>query len=544
MDEGNHPSIDLGIEGIDDPTEVGVGGFAVVYAAHEHDLGRQVAVKVLTCDLDTTGRNRFERERKAMGRLSGHPNIVTVHRGGYTNADQAYLVMEYLPKGSLSNLLRSTGPLSWADAVHYTIQTAGALETAHRAGVIHRDLKPANILLSEMGNAKLGDFGIARLSDAPETRSHGITASISHVAPEIVAGHRPTPSSDIYSLTSTLYELLSGKPPFVNSDDESIVPILARVTGESPARLPSSVAPPELWAVIEKGLAKDPDARHRSPVELAESLCAVQSANGIQPTIIPIHTDQSSATPPPLVDQPTAPLLPPEPKAPSSPPPPTPSPSPPTPPAPPVDGSPELTRWVKPEPSSKPGRARWIKVLIAVASVVVIYFVVSALPNDDDDDDYAEYVELVDPTGSISATVPRQWDNQSTSNASAGSNPNDPKATLSATQSASADWLDSYDEPGVILAAYMIPELEFSGFLERVATGDCTDGISMPLSPPHQGQYVVRHDCGEANTYVVDAIFDDPNSDIVVFLQLRAVKDRDIDAFTTIVQSLVIDNNF
>ena len=156
---------------------LGAGGMGEVYRARDARLDRTVAVKILAANLDEAGRDRFDRERRALGTLSGHPNIVTVHRGGYTPAGQPYLVMEYLDRGSLADHLRSAGAVGWHDALTVGVQLAGALETAHRAGVLHRDIKPGNILLSRLGSAKLCDFGIARLQGAFETRSATVTVA-------------------------------------------------------------------------------------------------------------------------------------------------------------------------------------------------------------------------------------------------------------------------------------------------------------------------------------------------------------------------------
>ncbi len=282
--------IELGISGITDAEEIGAGGFGVVYRAVEEDLGRTVAVKVLSGNLDESAQYRFERERRAMGRLSGHPNIVTIYRGGYTTAGHAYLVMEFLHRGSLADRLAKAGPLGWEEATMFGVQLSGALETSHRAGVLHRDIKPANILLSGLGNAKLCDFGIARLQGAPETKSSVVTASLSHAPPDIVNGARPDARSDVYSLASTMFELIAGTPPFIRPDDESMVPILARIARDPVPRLPETQLPGPLYDVIERAMAKDPDERPATAVELGKLLADMQRQLGLAPTTIPIET--------------------------------------------------------------------------------------------------------------------------------------------------------------------------------------------------------------------------------------------------------------
>ncbi|MEZ5410521.1 MAG: serine/threonine-protein kinase [Acidimicrobiales bacterium] len=283
------PPRDLSIPGLTEAVEIGAGGFGVVYRAAEADLSRTVAVKILAANLDEAGRDRFDRERRAMGTLSGHPNIVTVYRGGYTPAGQPYLVMEYLDRGSLADHLRSAGTVSWTDTLTVGVQLAGALETAHRAGVLHRDIKPGNILLSRLGSAKLCDFGIARLQGAFETRSSTVTASLAHAPPEVVDGRRPDARSDVYSLASTLYELVTGRPPFVQPTDESMVQILNRIHTAAVPPVDESVLPEPLFRAIETAMAKDPAARPASALDFGQLLVHVQHQIGLAPTPIPIE---------------------------------------------------------------------------------------------------------------------------------------------------------------------------------------------------------------------------------------------------------------
>ena len=149
--------------GFEDPEEIGRGGFGVVYRCVQRTLDRTVAVKVLTADLEPDNLERFVREQVAMGKLSGHPHIVSIFQVGTTATGRPYIVMQYHPHGSLDAKVQDSGPVGWRDALHVGVKVAGALETAHRRGTLHRDVKPANILLTEYGEPQLTDFGIARL---------------------------------------------------------------------------------------------------------------------------------------------------------------------------------------------------------------------------------------------------------------------------------------------------------------------------------------------------------------------------------------------
>lgn len=260
------------IDGVTDLVEIGRGGFGVVYLGTETSFDRQVAVKVLLPSLDERSRRRFERERRAMGSVSGHPNIVTVYRGGLTPIGQPYLVMEYLRGGSLSDRLHTSGPLDWRDAAAIGSKLADALTVAHRAGILHRDMKPGNVFLTDSGEPKLGDFGIARLDDGQDSRTGSITASIAHAPPEIVDGERGDERSDLYSLASTMYALTIGFAPFSRDPDQGVAALLARITNDEPPGLHLETAANEFERCLFKALSKRPDDRQATVAEFGNEL--------------------------------------------------------------------------------------------------------------------------------------------------------------------------------------------------------------------------------------------------------------------------------
>jgi serine/threonine protein kinase len=260
------------VAGLVDLVEIGRGGFGVVYRALEQDLERPVAVKVLFGQLDDVSRRRFERERRAMGKISGHPHVVTVYRTGMTGNGQPFIVMELMEGGSMRDRVRADGPVPWAEAVRIGVDIASALDEAHRAGIRHRDIKPGNLLVSARGVVKLADFGIALISGGPETQSSVVTASLAHAAPEVLAGRRPDERSDIYSLGSTLYELLRGQAAFVRDDDESLIPLLTRIARDTAPSLTGAGVPRPLSDVIEQAMAKDPADRPQSAADLQDAL--------------------------------------------------------------------------------------------------------------------------------------------------------------------------------------------------------------------------------------------------------------------------------
>ena len=277
------------IDGLTIVAEVGRGGFGTVYRAVDSRFGRDVAVKVIRDS--GLGENlvaRFERECRALGALSGHPNIVSVHDSGQTSDGDLYLVMEYLAGGSLADRMASQGRADPEEVAFWGTALSGALETAHRSDIVHRDVKPENVLFSEYGVLKLVDFGIARMRSAYETRSGFFSASLSHAAPEVVAGGSVSPAADVYSLASTLFYMLMGQAPFERQGEESLVPLIARISTSDPPDLRERGVPAALADVIETGLSKDPAARFGSAAGFGEALRDASTKMGNAPLPVPI----------------------------------------------------------------------------------------------------------------------------------------------------------------------------------------------------------------------------------------------------------------
>ena len=276
------------IDGFTDLVEVGRGGFGTVYRAHQLDPQRDVAVKVLPdvrADSDAYG--RFTREFQALAAVGGHPNIARVHQWGVTADGSGFLALELLDGGSLADRVRA-GRSPWADVASWGVQLAGALETAHRAGITHRDLKPENVLFDAAQAPKLVDFGIASVPGAFRTTTGAVTLTLAHAAPEVVAGGRGGVPGDVYSLASTLYAALAGGAAFVASADETLVPMLARIaTAPVPDLRPLGV-PAAVCAALERGMAKDPADRPSSAEALGMSLQAALAREGISAAAPPL----------------------------------------------------------------------------------------------------------------------------------------------------------------------------------------------------------------------------------------------------------------
>jgi len=280
--EGPVDGVDVGVPDVDEAIEIGRGGFGVVYQARQQKLDRIVALKVLeNAVLDDAGRLRFTRECRALGALSTHPNVMTIFDSGFTANGYPYLMLEFLPDGSLADRIEREGALDVAHATEYMVKIAGALETAHRSGVLHRDLKPANILVGAFDEPKLGDFGIARVEGMAVTATSTVWASPVHAPPEIISGKRATARSDVYMMGSTLYELLAGSSAFLRDTDDSIVQLLTRVAIEDPPDLRPLGVPEGVWSVLARAMSKDPDERQGSAFEFGSDLRTARQVIGL-----------------------------------------------------------------------------------------------------------------------------------------------------------------------------------------------------------------------------------------------------------------------
>jgi serine/threonine protein kinase len=250
------------------------GGSSVVFLARERRIDRPVAIKVLPPDKELHAAKQFEREKEIAVSLGRHPYIVQVFDAGSASDGSPFLVMEYFERGSLADRLRSEGPLSFSETLSIIEKIGSALQAAHDAGILHRDVKPSNILFSEYGPS-LSDFGISRSVSRGEWTQSLAHFTPWHSAPEILEGDHPATTSDLYSLASTMFTALDGRPPFVVAGDDRSLAYQLRVLRDPLPTLLRRDLPPELHEVLVKAMAKLPADRFDSVTDFLVALRAL-----------------------------------------------------------------------------------------------------------------------------------------------------------------------------------------------------------------------------------------------------------------------------
>ncbi len=270
---------------------VGSGGMSTVFRAHDVQLDRRVALKILHERFADEGEyiERFRSEARAAAQLT-HPNIVTVIDRGEDQGRQ-YIVFEFVEGENLKDLIVRSGPLPVRRAVELALSVADGLSFAHDHGLVHRDVKPQNVLLSENGSVKVTDFGIARFVEAESgvTQTGTVVGTGEYLAPEQASGGAVSAATDVYSLGVVLWEMLAGRVPF---EGDTFVAVALRHVNETPPAIREfrSDVPPRLAAAVEKALQKDPAERFPAMEAFAAELraCLVSSGTEGETAVIPL----------------------------------------------------------------------------------------------------------------------------------------------------------------------------------------------------------------------------------------------------------------
>jgi len=257
---------------------LGQGGMGVVYKAEDTKLRRLVALKFLPSQLSGNPefRERLLTEARAAAALS-HPNICTVHEI-HDQGDRSFLEMEYVEGQTLSDRVKE-GALEPNEAVAITIQVAEALEEAHRGGVVHRDIKSPNVMVTAKGQAKVMDFGLARVrGETLHTKPGTLLGTVAYMSPEQARGEPVDARTDVWSLGVVFYEMLGGRRPF-RGDSE--VSVLYAILNEEPTPLKEvrPGLPPDLYRIVDRALRKDVGKRYGSAAEMGADLRAYAASD-------------------------------------------------------------------------------------------------------------------------------------------------------------------------------------------------------------------------------------------------------------------------
>ena len=255
--------------------EIGAGGMGAVYLGRDPELNRQVAIKVIKERVrDQEILDRFFREARAAAALR-HPNIITIYASGQ-HEQQPYIAMEFVEGDSLADVIRDRKQLTLVEKISYIDQICAGLNFAHRAGIVHRDIKPANIMVDRDGVVRILDFGIARIEGSAMTQDGALIGSLNYMSPEQMLGRAIDYRSDIFSVGSLAYELLSYQQAFKGSLNDGL---LHRLPNEDPPPLTEVYPglPPAIEDVVMRALAKAPDDRFQNLADMRTALTSAQS---------------------------------------------------------------------------------------------------------------------------------------------------------------------------------------------------------------------------------------------------------------------------
>jgi serine/threonine protein kinase len=259
---------------------LGSGGMATVYLGRDPELGRQVAIKVIREEIrDQEVLDRFLREARAAAALR-HPNIITVYASG-EHDHQPYMAMEFVDGESLAEIIHARRTISLSDKISYIEQICAGLAFAHRAGIVHRDVKPANIMVDREGVVRILDFGIARVEGSAMTQDGSLMGSLNYMSPEQMLGQPVDHRSDIFSMGSVAYELLSYQQAFKGGLHDGLLQRLPHEDPPSLAQIDPDI-PVALERVVMRALAKAPEQRFQDLTEMRAAILGEQE--GAQPT--------------------------------------------------------------------------------------------------------------------------------------------------------------------------------------------------------------------------------------------------------------------
>ncbi|MEY2404288.1 MAG: hypothetical protein QOD38_1839 [Acidimicrobiaceae bacterium] len=282
--------IDLGIPGITEVTELERATAYTTYRVRDAGSGQYVLVKIMHAgSRPPSVVARFNSEQDVLVELASHPNLVSVFGHGVTAGGEQFDVTEIPGPTTAADRFATTPPMTGPEVLRLGVRTAGALESAHRGGVLHGDLRAANIVLGENGEPGVADVGLATLIGSSVATADE-PSDLEHASPEQLEGQYLTPASDQYSLAATLYRLLAGEAAFVRPTDTSVVPVIKRIATEAPPDLKPKGVPAAVADVVHKALSKNPGDRYASMQAFGRALQQAEVALGLPMTDLTVMT--------------------------------------------------------------------------------------------------------------------------------------------------------------------------------------------------------------------------------------------------------------
>lgn len=280
------------IPGLTFERHLGSGAFADVLLCEQEFPRRRVAVKILREPVsDPRTRDAFEREANLLATVSTHPSIVSIHLAAIAPSGHPYLVMEYCSRPGLAARILER-PLSVPEMLQTMIRLSGAVETAHRSGILHRDLKPANVLTTDYSWPALSDFGISVV--AGHATNSGGAMSLPWAAPEVVSGLTYQATSDVYGLAATAYTLLAGVSPFEMGGHRNVPALMSQILSAPVPRIPRHDVPEAVQQLLLIALSKDPRQRPQSASEFARGLQMIEQDMQLPTTHLDIPSPRTA----------------------------------------------------------------------------------------------------------------------------------------------------------------------------------------------------------------------------------------------------------